>query len=135
MTAEEKVARCAHADIHGSRCVLPDGHSACHVFDYPALAPTPSNKQVYEFDRYVRGQLKAEGIRISKARSLDQAMRMAAEMAYPHDVLVLRSATETSAVPCMFCSRPFRDHEPMILRGEEKFDARRGLVCPSENGT
>jgi hypothetical protein len=60
-------------------------------------APLPAEEQVWEFDRYTRGELKAEGIRVTKAQTEEQARQMAARMAYPGDVLIMRSAPETQA--------------------------------------
>jgi hypothetical protein len=56
-----------------------------------------AEEQVWEFDRYTRGELKAEGIRVTKAQTEEQARQMAARMAYPGDVLIMRSAPETQA--------------------------------------
>jgi hypothetical protein len=53
--------------------------------------------QVWEFDRYVDGQLKAEGIRVSKATTQEQAFLKAVSMTSPGSVLVLRSTPETTA--------------------------------------
>lgn len=50
----------------------------------------------WEFDRYVNGRLKAEGIKINRALTFEQAVLAAVELAGPHDVLVPRqSAVET----------------------------------------
>lgn len=63
----------------------------------PAGRATLSSKQsVWEFDRYVDGRLKAEGVRISRAASFEEACRSAMFLASPGSVLVLRQPDETS---------------------------------------
>lgn len=50
--------------------------------------------RAWEFDRYTNGRLKAEGIRITRAETFEQAMLKAVGLAQPHDVLVLRTTDE-----------------------------------------
>lgn len=55
-----------------------------------------SNPQCWEFDRYVKGRLMAEGIRITREKTLEAACQAASALADRGDVLVLRSPTETN---------------------------------------
>lgn len=56
-------------------------------------------KQRYEFDRYVDGVLKAEGICIERETSEKDARAAAARMASPGDVLVMRTPDEPTPDP------------------------------------
>lgn len=56
-----------------------------------------SNPQCWEFDRYRNGRLMAEGIRITREKSLEMALQAATALADRGDVLVLRSSRETPA--------------------------------------
>lgn len=67
--------------------------------DSSAPVAAPSGPP-WEFDRYVGGRLKAEGIKINRALNFEQALAAAIELAGPHDVLVPRlSADETTPKP------------------------------------
>lgn len=76
------------------------------VADGPAgLAQPPGGSPPFEFDRYRRGRLMAEGISVTKATTLEQAMQKAATMAGAGDVLVLR---QPAIKPCWcpYCGEP-----------------------------
>lgn len=57
-----------------------------------------ANLRVWEFDRYVNGCLKAEGVRISMAKTFEEACLSAVSLASPGSVLVLRPTDETRAL-------------------------------------
>lgn len=71
----------------------------CEELQARRAVETPSNQRVWEFDRYVDGRLKAEGVRISRAGTFEEACRAAVSLASPGSVLVLRRQDETSAQP------------------------------------
>lgn len=56
-----------------------------------------TNTRVWEFDRYIDGRLKAEGVRISRANTFEEACQSAASLASPGSVLVLRTASNPNA--------------------------------------
>lgn len=68
----------------------------CEELQARRAVETPSNQRVWEFDRYVDGRLKAEGVRISRAGTFEEACRAAVSLASPGSVLVLRRQDETS---------------------------------------
>lgn len=77
----------------------------CEELQARRAVETPSNQRVWEFDRYVDGRLKAEGVRISRAGTFEEACRAAVSLASPGSVLVLRRQDETSATlkECPWC--------------------------------
>lgn len=71
-----------------------------------------SNPQCWEFDRYRNGRLMAEGIRITREKSLEMALQAATALADRGDVLVLRSSRETTAGPAEKPKRYDHKYEP-----------------------
>lgn len=60
-----------------------------------------TKKCVWEFDRYVDGRLKAEGVRISRETTFENACLSAVSLASPGSVLVLRPPAEPYARMCL----------------------------------